>query len=107
MIFSIKLAPAQGCSNENYVTLFGERLAAAIAKLRGYDGDVWGTSLPTTSRMDLMVKDVTRCNNVLSSCDDKRPNPPQYSCDNLVEMETDVIEYPIPSDSNSGPVVVW
>ncbi len=57
--------------------------------------------------MNLMNRDLTSCNNILNACVDQRPNPPTYSCNDLEEMETDVIEYPIPSNSDFGPVEVW
>ena len=102
-----QIDPPTTCTNTNYLTLFGERLAGAIATLRGYTGDVWGPSLTRTSQMDLMERNVGYCNNILNACAEQRPNPPSYSCDTLEEMETDVIEYPIPSNSDFGPVVVW
>ena len=75
--------------------------------MRGYTGDVWGPPPATTSQMDLIDRDVEECHTIVDACVDQRPNPPTYSCDNLEEMETDVIEYPIPSSSDAGAVTVW
>ena len=100
-----------GCTNNNYVLLEGEQLAGGIATWRGYTGDIWNETPSPSYQLDLINEDVNKCNRVLSECISivESPNPwnAGLSCDNIPTMETDVIQYPISSDSDAGPVTLW
>jgi len=95
----------------DYFFLQGPRLAGAIARLRGYTGDIWG-SLPNPSEhLDLINDNPSRCADRKNACISlhETPNPfnADYDCDDIAfsgSLETDVIEYPIPASSDAGPV---
>ena len=99
------------CFKNAFLFLMGERLAKSIAILRGYTGDIWGPSPEPSKQFDFIVKNDAKCNTILNGCispiADPNPFNEGYSCDNNEDMETDVIEYPVSSDSNAGPVTVW
>mmetsp|Transcript_18961 Transcript_18961/g.28092 ORF Transcript_18961/g.28092 Transcript_18961/m.28092 type:complete len:1368 (+) Transcript_18961:371-4474(+) len=105
------LFPGQSCFNQSYLQLQGERLAGAIAALRGYIGDIWGSSPAPSYRMNLINDDTANCNAIINKCFSpiESPNPfnTGFSCDSVDASETEVIEYPIPNNSDSGPVTVW
>lgn len=98
------------CTNVEYFHLHGERLAGAIAKLRGYSGDIWGNAPAPSGHLNLINKDQAKCNEILDWCYSIRtwPDPNPYnegwSCDNLVSDETDVIDYEVTS---GGKVQLW
>ena len=102
---------ADRCTGQTYYLLETEVLAGSIAKMRGYNGDIFGAIPAPTSTLDLITEDEPRCNTIMNSCISflESPNPwnAGFSCDNVGVMETDVIEFPVSSESNAGPVTLW
>ncbi len=97
------------CFYDNYIDLKGPTLAASIAIVRGYSGDVFQNYPEKSGTLDLVVNDVSRCQETINKCTNpfETPNPwnAGWDCNNWATAETDVIEFPTTEDS--GPVVLW
>lgn len=114
-----------GTGTDPYLHLYGERLAGAIAQLRGWTGEYWGNGeafgeslpsisslLPVVASLDLITEDASRCDEVYNDCvvvsaGTLSPFNEHFDCGKLGTDETDVIDFPIPAESDAGPVQVW
>jgi len=93
--------------DDNKLRLYGMTLAAGIAQLRGYEGDIF-TSYPTITSTFHFVQD-SKCKDKYNACINPKasPNPwnANFDCNSLPTKETDSIVFPI--TDNAGPVVIW
>ena len=99
--------PNSGCSGSSKYVLQGEQLATAIAKLRGYDGSLFGKQPAVSSKLDLISENPGECQTLFDACISPYKVDTGYSCTTVPIKETDVLEYPIDDNSNSGVVTLW
>ncbi len=96
---------------DNYISLGGPTLAASIAIVRGYTGDVFHGYPEPTMTLDIMddVSHDAQCQVNIDKCINplQTPNPwnEGFDCNSLASSETDVIVFP--TTEESGPVVLW
>lgn len=100
------------CVNPDYYHLYAEGLGAAIATLRGYQGDIIGGRHPEpSSTLGLVDDTLEKCNGRINKCTSPivNPNPwnTGFSCPATDGAETDILDYPVDTVSGAGPVQVW